>query len=80
LLNVTKILVYNDDDAYDDDRPNDHTVSGLFCVPLIAYCICALALCKQILHQLWVCYNDAFKISSAVNDMNLWNRFSYFVV
>jgi len=32
-----------------------------FCVPLITYCIGALALSKQTLQQLSVCYNDAFR-------------------
>ena len=32
-----------------------------FCVPLITYCIGALALSKNTLHQLCVCYNDGFR-------------------
>ena len=32
-----------------------------FCVPLITYCIGALNLCKNTLHQLCVCYNDAYR-------------------
>jgi len=32
-----------------------------FCIPLITYCIGALTLSKNTLHQLCVCYNDAFR-------------------
>jgi len=41
-----------------------------FCVRLITYCIGALTLSKNTLHQLCVCYNDAFRKISVISGVN----------